>query len=72
MQRAENKELELLATKTLGICLSLFTAIGSEASTGDKESAQAYLDTLDVETLMEIIGQIFQEADENAPAPKTA
>lgn len=53
----EQERIESLTVKTLNTCLGLFDALGN------KEAGE-YLDQLDVETLMLVIGQIFESGDE--------
>jgi len=49
----QNVEVEEMATKLLSICLSLFTS--------EDKKATEYIQTIDVELLMEIVGQVFNE-----------
>lgn len=52
----DNERMEKLTVSTLSICLDLFDA-------GGDTKAEEHLNSLDVETLMEVIGQIFEEDD---------
>ena len=57
----DSERIEKLTIKTLQICLGLFDSLG------DKEAEQ-HLNSLDVETLMEVIQQIFEDDDGTAQA----
>lgn len=59
---AQSAKLQDLTVEVLGICLSLFE--------GNDKAANLYIEKLDVETLLDIINQVYEP--ENATPASTA
>ena len=65
LSQDEEVTMELLTSKTLRLCLGLFDSLGNK-------DAEDYINSLDVETLLEVISQIFNEIAIDEPEPAKA